>query len=362
MNKLFQIKSIFLSFSIFLVTQVSINQAARADFTATVSSISPAAVDITSTFTHQPHDANIAQVEYQGTIGQTYTVVFAVSAQPGPVAVIGGEISNFVFDANAKTVSITFKMVAQVGGDTAFGDHFIINLQGTAVDNDPSSPLPPVLMRGAYMSTNVANYKVIYPTRDAPAFGFELTGPSGSSGTIKMFIPSQLLTLIKDSNDVQVPIANLAIFNNSDQVSSDITDVGTGVTMGLSLLFSEDSSAVSRHASRLAREARILARQAHISAVAKPVGKSVIKKITVGEKKALSLTSSNLKITKSIKLFGFVKDQSYVGSKVFIQKKGAKNVWKTLLKTTIAAGGKFGSTLKAELLTKGSNVLRAIDY
>lgn len=184
-----------------------------------------------------------------GQLNTEYTAVFNVNEEPASVVLVAADMVDYSYDAEAGTVSIVLEHVGYVpaaslpGPDTDFSIAFI----GAVADGQAG---PPAAMRGSWMATNIgpSDWELIPPTLENPSFGYKLSGPDGETGFFRMFVPQAIIDLLSQLYGESVSIEDLAVFNDDQQASMDITPVEpsegvvTGALVDINVVFSSGSS------------------------------------------------------------------------------------------------------------------------
>lgn len=291
-------------------------------------------------------------------VGQEFTAEFPVSEQPAAVVLTAADLTSYVYNAQAGTLTLGFKFTGYMnnidlpGPPNGMGIAFITaeSQGGTA------------WMRGSWMATNVSplSWTLIPPSAPNLSFGYQISGPTDQTGFFRMFIPQGLLDAVSALSGKTVTVADLALFNGTSQASVAVSevkegDVTTGGLIDIRLMFSEGVTEVDDEDSDAS--AAPLTVQGSVS----NVGTTVTKRLTARAKLPISLAASQTPVRKgtSVRLYGWVK--SYTpGDKVAITTNaggvgspgGSQKAWK---RATIGADGGFAATYKA----RNTQVFRA---
>lgn len=255
--------------------------------TATLVSITPNATDISSQI-QLPE--GVEGFGFLGTTDQAYELVVSVDEQPAMVVVNGGEMDldqNWVYDSVGSRVIVNFTSTGLKGDDiTGIPEGtapFVIALVPVVEEGQDG---PPEAMRGAWLSTDVMNWSLIAPSQEKPYFGFELTGPSGETGFLHMYVPSTVIDLLSEYSGQDLSAESMAVFENSDQSSSSVTDVDGSAYIDINVTFSNN-----------------------ITSPAGATTTDVVKEITAGAKLPVSLAATKYSVNKGNKttLYGWIK-------------------------------------------------------
>lgn len=225
---------------------------------------------------------------YLATPDETYTLTYLVDESPAMVVGLGAQMNldqNWVYDADAGKVDITITNVGIQGNDMPIPEGFsffavaLIEVAEAGVDG------PPAEMTGAWLSTDVLDWSLIPPAEGAPFFGFSLTGPSGITGFLNMYVPSATIDLISSFTGKTLTPADMAVFENDDQSSTSITDVDGNAYIDINVTFTNNITTPTTTAA------------------------DVTKEITTGTKQTVSLAATKYSVTKGnkTKLYGWLK-------------------------------------------------------
>lgn len=255
--------------------------------TASLVSLTPDASDI-SDQVQLPDD--VTGFAFMGTADQAYEAIIAVDEEPAMVILPGGEMDldqNWTYDSVNSQVVVNFT-ASGVKGE--FAENFP---EGTAVFVIALVPVategqdgPPEAMKGAWLSTNIMNWSLIAPSQEKPYFGFELTGPSGESGFLHMFIPSTVIDLLSEYSGKDLSAESMAVFENNDQSSATVTDVDGSAYVDINVTFTNN-----------------------VTSPADAATTDVVKEITAGAKLPVSLAATKYSVNKGKKttLYGWIK-------------------------------------------------------
>lgn len=256
-------------------------------FTASLDSISPTPSQDLSDLITLPGDA--VGNAFIGTTDEIYTLIYSVDESPALVVSPGGRMNlnqNWSYDAETSKVTVTITAVGVEGTDLPDvpegSDFFVVALVPVVGEGEDG---PPAAMTGAWLSTNIMDWTLIPPSPDAPFFGFSLSGPTGVSGFMRMYIPSATIDLISGFTGNTLTPADMAVFENDDQSSTSITDVDGNAYVNIDVTFTEDITTPSSTAA------------------------TVTKEITTGEKQTVSLAATKYSVEKGskTKLYGWLK-------------------------------------------------------
>ncbi len=296
-------------------------------FTASLDSIDPGAMDITSYVDSgsTPPSGTVLTV-FDGSanaFGSTYTAVYNVDASPAAVVVTAGELDQWSYDATAGQVTIQFEHTGFVEGAADFGptDPFAIALipaDDTAVSGPPSA------LTGMAMSTNLLEWSLIPPSADHPYFGFDFSGPAGSEAFIRLFIPDTGIDLLSSLAGKELTVDDLAVFLNDDQASMSITEVDTGIEVFVYIKFSDDKVAII------------------------PADSEVSKSVTIREQANVSLTANKKTVAKGdrTKLFGWIKHAKADQTIVIKRKQAGESGYTEIDRVKTNSDGYYKSTIK----------------
>lgn len=301
-------------------------------FTSSLVSITPSANDISSQI--QAPDGTptgMGMYGWVGTVDQAYTAVFSVDESPAMLVTPGADIdpaTPWAYDATAGTVTVTFTLKGIVGSDSfqSFPNGMgVAILALVPVSTDGSGP--PAAMTGAWLSTDLQSWSIIPPSADNVAFGFDLTGASGTTGYFHMFIPTGVIDLMSQLSGQTLTSSDLAVFNGDYQSSLNVTDMTGGAYVDINVAFSSADQTVSAISST-----------------------NITKSITAAPRLPLSLTPAKTTVAKNsnAKLFGWI-DPAKTNKTVTLYRKlkGATSfsVWKTV---TTNSSGYFKTTFTAK--------------
>lgn len=258
-------------------------------------SITPDAQNV-SDLMPQPEDAPagtafFAFVPAPGTAeDEEYTAVFSADQEPAVVVTLGTEVESWSYDATAGTVTVTtIYRGGFFGPDGEQDPTFVISISFPVA---PGEQGPPEEATGVWMSTNITDWQMIppQPGDEKPQFGFILTGPAGTDGFFKMFLPQSLIDLMGEYMGEQLDIVDLAVFVDDEQASMAVEEVDGGALFNISITFTENTTQVEE------RETEGV--------------DSVTKEVMAGEQLAVSLAAEKTKVKKggSTNLFGWIKN------------------------------------------------------
>lgn len=255
--------------------------------TGSLVSISPDATDMSAQI-QLPE--NIVGFPLMGTVDQTYEVVIAVDEEPAMLILPGGEMDldqNWSYDSTTGQVTVNFTATG-LKSVTDFSVPegnaiFVIALMPVSADGTDG---PPAEMKGGWLSTNIMDWELIPPSPAAPYFGFELTGPSGETGFLHMFIPSAVIDLMSEYTGQELTAEKMAVFENNDQSSATVTDVDGSVYVDINVTFTDS-----------------------ITSPATAAESEVVKEVTAGAKLPVSLAATKYSVSKGKKteLYGWIK-------------------------------------------------------
>lgn len=243
---------------------------------------------------------------FSGTVGGEYTITLQVqpdddaSLECPVLAVMPGAdmIESWTCDAETGEVTIHAEQVEYIGdvpeGFDVFALVFIF-----AVPEDSEQDGPPAEAAGMWMSTNLSDWEMIPPSDEnkTPQFGFRLSGPAGTEGFFKMFLPAGLLDFMSDMAGHEIAVEDLAVFIDDDQASLSVEESQGGALIDIRVTFTDDTTVVEE-----GRETTGLRRTA--------TSATVTKSIAARERKAVSLAAANAAVEKNGKttLFGWLKE------------------------------------------------------
>ncbi len=256
-------------------------------FTASLVSLTPDATNI-SDQVQLPE--TITGFAFLGTVDQAYEAVISVDEEPAMVILPGGVMDlsqNWTYDSLGSRVIVNFTASGMKG---EFSENFpegsavfVVVLVPVAAEGTDG---PPEEMKGAWLSTNISDWSLITPSQEAPYFGFELTGPTGETGFLHMFIPSTVIDLLSTYSGQDLSAESMAVFENNDQSSTSVTDVDGSAYVDINVTFTDKIT----------------------SPAAEATG-TVVKEITAGAKLPISLAATKYSVTKGKKttLYGWIK-------------------------------------------------------
>jgi hypothetical protein len=264
---------------------------------ATLESISPSVTLLDGSI---PPQANVEIFVFAGNQPNTpYTAVFNnVTAEPASVVVLPASITSTSYDSAAQKLTVVFTHVPYVEGTTPPGGlltGFSIALVSASAGGAPEA------MRGSWMATNISplDWTLIPPTESNPAFGYQIAGPVGKSGFLRMLIPAGMFAYVSSLYGQNITANDFAVFSGPVQTNVLVESLGNGSALvNVSVPFSATNSEVTD-----VEEARY--DDSSIEAQAS----SVAKKVTVGREADLSLSpnpTGSIKRNKTVSLFGCV--------------------------------------------------------
>jgi hypothetical protein len=153
------------------------------------------------------------------------------------------------------------------------------------------------------MATNISplDWTLIPPEASSPNFGYQISGPVGQSGFLRMFIPASMFSYISTLVGQTVTPNDMAVFSGTTQTNVLVEDQGNGSALvKVSVPFSSTNTEVTEVV-----EATVQA----VSQDVEGMASSVAKKITVGREADISLSpnpTGKIKVNKKVQLFGCV--------------------------------------------------------
>ncbi|MDP3970193.1 MAG: hypothetical protein Q8P90_00670 [bacterium] len=269
--------------------------------TAELVNINPTATDLSQYGGTSDVPAGTHLDVFGGVIGTQYTAVYTVDAEPAMVVLVGAEeLQPWVYDANAGTLTVYVDF-------TGFAEGIEFGAPSANLDFDipeiPTSPDPfsiavvwpddagnglPSEMIGTTMATNTDTWNIIPPDENDANFGFELSGPAGSTVNFYMFIPQAVIDLLSSYSDTTLNIEDLAVSLNDEQATLAVTENTErgGADVDISVLMSETKTVISSLSASTAATS-----------------------ITVARKKPVSIaaTKGTIKKGKYTKIFGWIR-------------------------------------------------------
>lgn len=289
-------------------------------FTAELVSITPEATDISDQMERGDAPDTIQLFGWLTEEDVEYTAVFSVDEEPAVAVTPGGDVSldnRPVYDADAGTYTITFTATGFIEGiDKDMPEGMVVSVMGLVGAVPLGEDGPPEQMRGAWFSTNLEEWELIPPSEGNVAFGFKLTGPTGSTGFFRMFMPQGIIDLLSEFSGKELTIEELAVFNGDEQASLAISEVEGGAYIDINVTFTEG-----------------------LSTVTEPEAEgSVTKEIVVSEQLAISLAASKdtVKAGQEVRLYGWLKNgKANQDVTLWRKQKGEDNYvrWNKTLKT-----------------------------
>jgi hypothetical protein len=289
-----------------------------------------------------PPQANVEIFVFAGNQPNTsYTAVFNnVAAEPASVVVLPATVSSTSYDSAAQKLTVVFTHVPYVDGTTPPGPltDFSIALVSASAGGAPEA------LRGSWMATNISplDWTLIPPTASSPAFGYQIAGPVGKSGFLRMLIPAGMFSFVSSLYGQSITANDFAVFSGTIQTNVLVESLGNGSALvNVSVPFSATNSEVVD-----VEEAR------YEGASLEAQAGSVAKKITVGREADLSLSpnpTGSIKRNKSVSLFGCIASRVpfTAGEKVSIAVKRAGSSSTTVVRGTLDAKGCYRKSYKA---------------
>jgi hypothetical protein len=278
---------------------------------AEIVSITPDATDITDQLSDGA-PADVTMFGWVGTVDQDYTAVIAVNEEPVLLITPGATIdptNPWVYDETAGTVTVAFTLKGLIddtikGLPAGSGVGIVAMIGATSAGNGP-----PAEMTGGWLSTNLQEWEIIPPSEKQVAFGFNLTGPSGTTGYFRMFLPETLIDLLSNYSGQSLTVDDLAVFVDDQQASLSVTEINGGAYIDINITFSEASTVVAAD--------------------------SVTKKIVTAPQLSISLAAKKTTVSKGsdARLYGWI-NQAKANKTITLYRK-LKNektysVWKTI--------------------------------
>lgn len=283
---------------------------------------------------------NVVIAMFIGVIDQTYTVELNVDEKPVMVVTPGALLSDWSYDDTTKKVTVNLTAQGVQQGNTPDNDnqptadqqpdgaYFSVALIPVAEEGEDG---PPAAMQGGYMDTNISQWEIIPPTPENVAFGFELTGQSGTEGYFHMFLPSTLIEFLGTMSGKELAPEDLAVFEDNQQASLNVTELNGGALISINVKFATNQTTLTPAASDSNITKRLTAEpKADLSLAAKKTNLKKGKKTTLYG--WLGSSAKNKKVVLYRKLKGednftkfatlYTDDAGYYRKKVKIQKKG----------------------------------------
>lgn len=277
-----------------------------ASATATLVSGPTGATDITEETFGEESMPNNDIFAYDLASGEETEHEFVFSVEECPVLTLslGGymtEDSNWSCDEDELEVTMNVTYTDFVSGafqsDEGDGDEteeYILVLALTyAAEVDGQGPGESET--GMFMSTNVNQWQMTPPSPDDISFGFSLTGPEGAEGYFTMFMPQGTIDNLSDLSGEELTASDLAVFNDGEQASLDVTEVDGGAMIEINVVFEESDTSFEEF---------------DTSAFSTTSGSgTVTKTITAAEQLPITLaaTQTTAKKGKRVYLYGWVK-------------------------------------------------------
>ena len=305
---------------------------------ATLESITPAVSLRDGSIPPQP---NVEIFVFAGNQPNTpYTAVFNnVTAEPASVVVLPATVNSTSYDSTSQKLTVVFTHVPYVDGTIPPGPStdFSIALVSASAGGAPEA------LRGSWMATNISplDWTLIPPTESNPAFGYQIAGPVGQSGFLRMLIPSGLFTYVSSLYGQNVTANDFAVFSGTIQTNVLVEALGNGSALvNVSVPFSATNSEVTDVEAARYEEASLEAQAT-----------SVTKKITVGREADLSLSpnpTGSIKRNKTVSLFGCVASRVpfATGEKVSITVKRSGSSSATVVRGSLDANGCYRKSFK----------------
>ncbi|MCB0332196.1 MAG: hypothetical protein KDD55_01785 [Bdellovibrionales bacterium] len=300
---------------------------------SSVASIAPTATQLDD-FGDGPSGAELF-VFLANAVGSTYTIVFNVDEEPASVVGLPGEINSYDYDSGAGTLSVEFNHTGYAEGTVPPGpptSFSIALVAAVGVGEDG----PPAAMKGSYMGTNLgpADWMLLPPSEDDPAFGFQLSGAKGTTAFFQFFVPEGMITFLSDVFDEELTAEDLAAFNNGTETTVSVVASGTGALIAVDVLFTAATtleSADDEVQSAVVRTEPI-------------VRKSLSKQITVNKASDLPLSANK----KKVKQGGRVLLQGCVNDHRVSVEEGEKVILSSSLRNSNGKKMKFKAALDSQ--------------
>ncbi len=254
---------------------------------ATLESITPSVELRQGSIPPQP---NVEIFVFAGTQPNTdYTVVFNnVTEEPASIVVLPATVTSSTYSSDTQKLTVVMKNVPYVDGTTPPGpstDFSIALVQASAGG-------APAALKGSWMATNISplDWTLIPPEATNPNFGYQIAGPVGTSGFLRMYIPASMFTYISTLVGQAVTPNDMAVFSGTTQTDVLVEDRGDGSALvRISVPFASSNT--------------------ELDEVVDAAATTVAKKITVGREADISLAlnpSGKIKAKKKVQLFGCV--------------------------------------------------------
>ncbi len=237
-----------------------------------------------------PPQPNVEIFVFAGNQPNTdYTVVFNnVTEEPASVVVLPATVTSSTYSSDTQKLTVVMRHVPYVDGTTPPGPatDFSIALVSASAGGAPAA------LKGSWMATNISplDWTLIPPEETNPNFGYQIAGPVGKSGFLRMFIPASMFTYISTLVGQAVTPNDMAVFSGTNQTDVLVEDRGDGSALvRITVPFSSTNT--------------------ELDEVVETTATTVAKKITVGREADLSLAlnpSGKIKVNKKVQLFGCV--------------------------------------------------------
>jgi hypothetical protein len=328
---LLMIRSLALILTCLLITPASLSA-------ADLESITPS---VTLRDGSIPPQANVELFVFAGNQpNTTYTAVFNnVSTEPASVVALPATITSTSYDSGAQKLTVVLTHVPYVEGTTPPGPStdFSIALVSASADGAPEA------LRGSWMATNISplDWTLIPPTASNPGFGYQIAGPVGKSGFLRMSIPATMFAFASTLYGQNVTASDFAVFSGTTQTNVLVEALGNGgALVNVSVPFTSTNTEVTD-----VDEARFQ------NSTASASNTSVTKRITVGREADLSLSpnpSGKIKRNKRVNLFGCVASRVpfLAGERVNISLKRAGSSSATTIRGSLDANGCYRKSFK----------------
>ncbi len=263
--------------------------------------------------------------------GTEYEVTFTITgddAEEGPVMVfvMGGDVDydnswSYSYDSTTEEGTLTIPFIKRPFYDEdgtkvpAFG----INIEFAVAEGEDG---PPSQMAGSYLASTVMENELVPPAPGNPAFGFTLTGASGTSGFVHFYIPPALIELLSYYEGIDLTPSDMAVFMDDDQVFASITETDEGgALIEIDVVFTAGNTTTS--------------------GISKTT--SVTKSIVAKQKLPISFTpkKSSLKRGKTAKIYGWLKNSKNNQTVRIYRKKKTGTKYNLVKKVTTNKNGYF---------------------
>lgn len=371
-----------------LALALAVPCAAFAQLDSSLVSISPSATEVSEHI--PPLPLRITAYGFQGVSSTTYTARFQVTPEPALVVAVGAEITSMSYDSGQSFLDVTvsysgetvltgpsfelpsssFFLFLDEGADptvqvhrtAASGNKSDARCYGPGADldrfdeedgdfgdddglADPSPPASedegagfPETARGSYASTNTFLWCSVRPDGEVK---FEIAAPQDKVGRYTLFLPDSFLASVRSENVSTIQASRLAVFTLGNQISIDLSDVGSGVLAEATVPFEDgrvrvDDTSVTAVATAFERRAALRA----AATAATSIGR---KQLSITARLPLSISPDDAvqkRADTSVEIFGFVDDPALVGELVDIIRIDVNGC--VDLETSVAAAGGIG--------------------